>query len=83
MRELLFRGKRVENGEWVYGLPCYIYEKNKTILCITEYRDKEKSATFSHTYEVIPNSISEFTGLTDQNGKKIFEGDIVKKQWEA
>lgn len=62
-REILFRGKRVDNGEWVYGVP---YERNGEVQMI---RSKPVS--------VVPESICEYTGLIDENGVKIFEGDIV------
>lgn len=75
-REILFRGKSVETNEWVYG--SYILEKygNTPYICYFEY------GTFVNIkqVEVIPETVGEFTGITDKNGIKIFEGDIVKTQ---
>lgn len=81
----LFRGKRKDNGEWVEG---YLFDdglidSNRMFigsLIIEDYKglsDDEWDITGTCFYEVIPETVGQFVGLSDKNAQKIFEGDIV------
>ena len=73
MREILFRGKRLDNGEWAYGFLVKMFGAYHII-----DTDDENTA-----YEVILETVGQYTGTNDNHGKKIFEGDIIRKTNEG
>lgn len=83
MREILFRAKRIDDGEWVEGYYAMMGKGNLIRHYIVQncaltglFEDPEDNMYFNDV-EIDPETISQYTGKTDEDGKKIFEGDIV------
>ena len=78
MREILFRGKRLDNGEWVEG-NLFAPDEVKHRKAPTEILVGTNIVRIS--WEVDPATVGQYTGLKDKNGRRIFEGDILKDEW--
>jgi len=87
MREYKFRGKRIDNGEWVYGDLVHLSYKTYIKDSNDKYTNPRTLNGFNHTadvrcVEVDPKTVGQYAGLHDKNGNELWESDIIENEYK-